>query len=65
MAQPLEQGTFEKPDDVREGSNWRLELLNLAGGAQVGRLTLQPGWRYSGRALRRRPRTSQLRESGS
>src|SRR4051794_19370869 len=24
-----------------------LELLNLAGGAQVGRITVQPGWRWS------------------
>ncbi|MHA6695010.1 cupin domain-containing protein [Homoserinimonas sp. A520] len=47
VAQPLETGSFEKPDDVREGANWRLELVNLAGGAQVGRLTLQPGWRWS------------------
>ncbi len=47
MEQPMEQGTFEKPDDVREGSNWRLELVDLAGGAQVGRLTLQPGWKWS------------------
>ena len=47
MAQPLEHGSFEKPDDVREGANWRLELVNLAGGAQVGRLTLQPGWRWT------------------
>jgi hypothetical protein len=47
MTQPLEHMTFEKPDEVREGDNWRLELLNLAGGAQVGRITLQPGWRWT------------------
>jgi hypothetical protein len=47
MAQPLEQGSFEKPDEVREGANWRLELVGLAGGAQVGRLTLQPGWKWT------------------
>jgi hypothetical protein len=35
----LEHVSFEKPDEVREGTNWRLELLNLAGGAQVGRIT--------------------------
>jgi hypothetical protein len=23
-------------------------LVNLAGGAQVGRITVQPGWRWSG-----------------
>jgi len=43
----LEHVSFEKPDEVREGTNWRLELLNLAGGAQVGRITVQPGWRWS------------------
>jgi quercetin dioxygenase-like cupin family protein len=45
--QPLEHLTFDRPDEVREGANWRLELLDLAGGAQVGRITLQPGWRWS------------------
>ena len=47
MTQPLEHVSFEKPDEVREGENWRLDLVNLAGGAQVGRLTLQPGWRWT------------------
>jgi quercetin dioxygenase-like cupin family protein len=47
MTQPLEQASFENPDEVREGDNWRMELVNLAGGAQVGRVTLQPGWRWS------------------
>ena len=45
--QPLERATFDEPDEVREGDNWRLELVNLSGGAQVGRMTLQPGWRWS------------------
>jgi quercetin dioxygenase-like cupin family protein len=45
--QPLEHVSFEKPDEVREGANWRMELVNLAGGAQVGRVTLQPGWKWS------------------
>jgi len=47
VAQPLEHVSFDKPDEVREGNNWRLELVNLAGGAQVGRITVQPGWRWS------------------
>ena len=34
--QPLEHVSFQDPDEVREGANWRLELVNLAGGAQVG-----------------------------
>ena len=45
--QPLEHVSFEKPHEVREGTKLALELLNLAGGAQVGRITLQPGWRWS------------------
>jgi quercetin dioxygenase-like cupin family protein len=47
MTQPMEHRSFDKPGEVREGDNWRLELLNLAGGAQVGRITVQPGWRWS------------------
>jgi hypothetical protein len=47
MVQPLEQVSFDRPDEVREGENWRLELVNLAGDVQVGRLTLQPGWRWT------------------
>jgi hypothetical protein len=47
MTQPLEHKSFDKPDDVREGEKWRLELVNLAGGAQVGRITVQPGWKWS------------------
>jgi len=47
MDQPFEHVSFEKPDDVREGGNWRMELVGLAGGAQVGRITLQPGWKWS------------------
>ena len=47
MTQPLEHLSFDKPDEVREGEQWRLELLNLAGGAQVGRITVQPGWKWS------------------
>lgn len=26
MVQPLEQVSFDRPDEVREGENWRLEL---------------------------------------
>ena len=47
QTQPLELRSFDDPDEVREGENWRLELLNLAGGAQVGRITVQPGWRWT------------------
>jgi len=45
--QPFEHVSFDKPDEVREGKNWRLDLVNLAGGAQIGRLTIQPGFRWT------------------
>jgi hypothetical protein len=32
MDQPFEHVSFEKPDDVREGNDWRMELVDLAGG---------------------------------
>jgi hypothetical protein len=47
MDQPVEQASFDKPDEVREGKNWRAELVNLAGGAQIGRITTEAGWRWS------------------
>lgn len=47
MTQSFAQVTFETPDEVREGPNWRMDLVNLAAGAQVGRFTLHPGWRWS------------------
>lgn len=45
--QPLEHRSFDQAAEVREGDTWRMELLELAGGAQIGRLTLQPGWRWT------------------
>ena len=37
---------FAEPDEVRSFPKGRLELLNVNGGT-VGRLTLEPGWRWS------------------
>jgi hypothetical protein len=37
---------FEKPDEVRTFEKGQLDLVNMGGGV-VGRLTLQPGWRWS------------------
>jgi hypothetical protein len=37
---------FQNPDEVREFSNGRLELIHI-GGLIVGRATLEPGWRWS------------------
>jgi hypothetical protein len=41
-----EHRNFSDPVEVREFAHGRLELLNLGGG-EVGRLTLEPGWRWS------------------
>ncbi len=41
-----EQKRFAAPDETREFEHGRVDLLNIGGGA-VGRLTLQPGWRWS------------------
>jgi len=38
--------SLDKPDEVREFSQGRLELAKI-GGATVGRAVLQPGWRWS------------------
>ncbi|MDA3645670.1 cupin domain-containing protein [Saccharopolyspora indica] len=44
--QVVEHRAFDRPDEVREFENGRLELLNMAGGT-VGRLILRPGWQWS------------------
>lgn len=41
-----EHKAFTKPDEVREFPNGRAEILKV-GGADLGRLVLQPGWRWS------------------
>ena len=43
----LEQKTFDSPDEVRMmGDKGRVELVNIGGGV-VGRVTFEPGWRWS------------------
>jgi len=37
---------FTQPDEVRSFGHGRLELITVAG-AEIGRLVLQPGWRWS------------------
>jgi hypothetical protein len=37
---------FERPDEVREFTKGRFELVRL-GGMTIGRATYQPGWRWS------------------
>lgn len=41
-----EQRSFGSPDEVREFTHGRAEILKMDGG-EVGRLVLQPGWRWS------------------
>ena len=41
-----EQQDFASPTETREFPNGRLDLLRIAG-SEIGRLTLQPGWRWS------------------
>lgn len=45
-AEQVEHLDFARPDEVIDFSRGRAEVLNLHGGA-VGRLTLEPGWRWS------------------
>ena len=37
---------YAKPDEIRTFGHGKAELLNIGGGT-VGRLTLEPGWRWS------------------
>jgi hypothetical protein len=41
-----EHKKFAKPDETRAFPNGKAEILAIGGG-QVGRLVLQPGWRWS------------------
>ena len=44
--QNTEHRSFVTADEVREFPNGRAEIVNI-GGAKVGRLVLEPGWRWS------------------
>ena len=46
MDNKSEQKKFKSPDEVRTFEKGKLELVNIGGGV-VGRLTLEPGWRWS------------------
>jgi hypothetical protein len=41
-----EHKNFSSPDETRTFGHGSVELLNIGGGS-VGRLTLEPGWRWS------------------
>ena len=38
--------SFEQPDETREFPNGEAQIVSI-GGAQVGRMIFQPGWRWS------------------
>lgn len=46
MSPKYEQADFTTPDETREFPNGRVDLVRI-GGAEIGRLTLEPGWRWS------------------
>lgn len=46
MAQETEHRSFAVPDETRTFPNGRAEILRV-GGAEIGRLVFQPGWRWS------------------
>ena len=46
MSTTAEQKAFDKPDESRTFGHGRLDLVDVAG-AQIGMLTLEPGWRWS------------------
>ena len=41
-----EQKNLDKPDETRTFTNGQVDIIRIGAG-EVGRLTLQPGWRWS------------------
>ena len=46
MTGKAECKSFETPDETRAFDNGKVQLVRIGGG-EIGRLTLQPGWRWS------------------
>jgi hypothetical protein len=46
QANQVEWKDFAKSDEIRKFGHGKVELLNIGGGS-VGRLVLEPGWRWS------------------
>src|ERR1700709_893207 len=44
--QSTEHVSFGTPDEVREFPHGRVEIVKV-GGAEIGRLVLEPGWRWA------------------
>jgi quercetin dioxygenase-like cupin family protein len=44
--QTVEHKSFRRPDEVRDFPNGKAELITV-GDSHIGRLTFQPGWRWS------------------
>jgi hypothetical protein len=44
--QDTQHKSFEAPEEVRSFPNGEAQILNI-GGAEIGRLVFQPGWRWS------------------
>jgi hypothetical protein len=44
--QNTEHRRYAEPDEVREFPHGRVEIVKV-GGAEIGRLILEPGWRWS------------------
>ena len=44
--QRTEHRSFDEPDEVREFPHGRADIVRL-GDAEIGRLTFEPGWRWS------------------
>ena len=45
-AAPAERKGFGNPDETRRFGRGHVDLLSI-GGSEIGRLTLEPGWRWS------------------
>ncbi|MDT4979176.1 MAG: hypothetical protein QOG07_1055, partial [Pseudonocardiales bacterium] len=46
MTDKAEQKSFHTPDETRTFERGSVDLVSI-GGSDIGRLTLQPGWRWS------------------
>jgi len=46
MSATAEQKSFGTADETRSFENGKVDLLNIAG-SEIGRLTLEPGWKWS------------------